>query len=108
MKEWRSFLAQETKKRISVICYEASAQTLKLEMNAEACPTLRVVDTGQGIPANERQNVLRRLYRLVKSRTTPGSGPGLSMVKAIGDLHGASVVLSDNRTGLIVTIVLPV
>ena len=77
-------------------------------MNAEACPTLSVVDTGQGIPAIERENVLRLLYRLENSRTTPGSGPGLSMVKAIADLHGASVDLSDNRPCLIVTIVLPV
>jgi hypothetical protein len=49
--------------------------------------------------------VFRRLYRLERSRTTPGSGLGLSMVSAIADLHGASVKLDDNRPGLIVSVI---
>ncbi len=48
-----------------------------------------------GIPEAERENVFRRLYRLGKSRTTPGNGLGLSLVKAIADLHGATIVLGD-------------
>ena len=54
-----------------------------------------VSDTGPGIPAAERENVQRRLYRLEKSRTTPGSGLGLSLVRAIADLHQAVVTLRD-------------
>ena len=61
---------------------------------------LCVADTGPGIPASERENVFRRFYRLEASRTTPGSGLGLALVKAIADLHGASVELSDNHPGL--------
>lgn len=68
---------------------------------------LGVSDTGSGIPAHERDNVLRRLYRLEKSRTTPGSGLGLSMVKAISDLHGASLSLEDNEPGLRVVVRFP-
>lgn len=69
---------------------------------------LSVSDNGEGIPAEERDNVLRRLYRLEKSRTTPGSGLGLSMVKAISDLHGATLSLEDNEPGLAVVIRFPV
>lgn len=72
-----------------------------------AVTTLSVTDDGPGIPTSERTNVLRRLYRLEKSRTTPGSGLGLSLVKAIADLHGAQLVLSDNHPGLCVAINFP-
>ena len=70
-----------------------------------------IADTGAGIPEPERENVLRRLYRLEKSRTSPGSGLGLSLVRAIADLHQASLTLSDthvaNSTGLTVEISFP-
>lgn len=67
-------------------------------------PALCVADTGPGIPASEREKVFRRFYRLEASRTTPGSGLGLALVKAVADLHGASVELSDNHPGLRVTV----
>lgn len=69
---------------------------------------LSVSDNGDGIPVNERENVLRRLYRLEKSRTTPGSGLGLSMVKAIADVHAATLSLEDNEPGLLVVVGFPV
>lgn len=72
-----------------------------------ATTTLRVTDDGPGIPEDERAKVLRRLYRLEKSRSTPGSGLGLSLVKAVAELHGARLVLSDNQPGLCVTIEFP-
>jgi signal transduction histidine kinase len=59
-----------------------------------------LADDGPGIPADEREKVLRRLYRLDASRQTPGSGLGLSMVKAIADLHEATLDLEDNGPGL--------
>jgi len=66
--------------------------------------TATVADTGPGIPAGEREKVFRRLYRLDKSRTTSGSGLGLSLVRAIADLHGGSVILRNNNPGLRVDI----
>jgi signal transduction histidine kinase len=57
---------------------------------------LSVADTGPGIPEEERENVLRRFYRLDQSRGTPGSGLGLSLVAAVARLHGARLTLSDN------------
>jgi signal transduction histidine kinase len=66
-----------------------------------------VWDTGPGIPADERNNVFRRLYRLERARSTPGSGLGLSLVAAIADLHGASVELLDNGPGLRINVSFP-
>ncbi len=65
---------------------------------------LSVSDDGPGIPAEERERVFDRFYRLEKSRTTVGSGLGLSLVKAIAELHGAKVELLDNTPGLSVVI----
>ena len=65
---------------------------------------LTVRDNGPGIPAAERQNVLRRLYRLERSRTSEGSGLGLSLVSAICELHRAKLQLGDGGPGLVVTI----
>jgi signal transduction histidine kinase len=65
-----------------------------------------VSDNGPGIPSGERDNVFRRLYRLDKSRTTAGSGLGLSMVKAIADLHGADIAIDDNQPGVRISVVL--
>lgn len=61
---------------------------------------LQVSDDGPGIPAEEWDKVFRRFYRLEKSRTTPGNGLGLSMVRAIAELHGAAVTMNDNNPGL--------
>jgi signal transduction histidine kinase len=66
-----------------------------------------VADNGPGIPAQEREKVFQRLYRLDTSRTTPGSGLGLSLVRAIADLHGASIALEDRHPGLAVIIGFP-
>lgn len=65
---------------------------------------LRVSDTGQGIPQNDKDKVFERFYRVKKS-STPGSGLGLSMVKWVCDIHHAEIRLEDNTpTGLIATV----
>lgn len=66
-----------------------------------------ICDDGPGIAPVEREKVFQRLYRTEKSRTTPGSGLGLSLVRAIADLHGATLKLDDNHPGLKVRIAFP-
>jgi signal transduction histidine kinase len=60
-----------------------------------------VADTGPGIPADQREKVFERFHRLEASRSTPGSGLGLSLVKAVAALHGARITLEDNAPGLV-------
>lgn len=64
-------------------------------------------DDGPGIPAEERDKVFRRLYRLERARSTPGSGLGLTLAAAIAELHDARIVLKDNAPGLTVAISFP-
>ena len=73
--------------------------TLSLENNDKG-PRALVCDSGPGIPAQERQKVFERFYRLDASRSTPGSGLGLALVSAIASLHGIAVKLEDNMPGL--------
>lgn len=63
-------------------------------------PTLSVADRGPGIPPEECDAVLRRFYRLERSRSSPGIGLGLSLVAAVASVHRAAVELTDNGPGL--------
>ncbi len=68
---------------------------------------ITVADNGPGIPATEQQAVLQRFYRLEKSRTSPGSGLGLSLVAAVAKIHGITLQLKDNQPGLRVVLGFP-
>lgn len=65
-------------------------------------------DDGPGIPPAEHGKVFQRLYRVDKSRTTPGTGLGLSLVKAIADLHSATVELRNREPGLSLSVAFPI
>lgn len=82
---------------------------IRLECSRGADEALvRVIDSGPGIPPSERERVFDRLYRLERSRNTPGYGLGLSLVAAIAKLHHYAIELSDAQPGLCVTIHIPV
>jgi signal transduction histidine kinase len=74
---------------------------------AETGWRLAVADAGPGIPLDERGRVFERLYRLDASRHTPGLGLGLSLVKAVVDLHHGTIRVEDNRPGTRIVIALP-
>jgi signal transduction histidine kinase len=63
-------------------------------------PRIEITDSGPGVPLEERDAVMKRFYRSERTRTTPGSGLGLSVVTAIVRLHGFDVWLDDARPGL--------
>ena len=66
-----------------------------------------VTDDGPGIPEEARANVRRRFVRLDQSRSTPGSGLGLSLADAVAGLHDGELVLDDNAPGLRAILELP-
>jgi signal transduction histidine kinase len=60
---------------------------------------ISIRDDGWGIPQQERDKVFQRFYRRDISRSSPGHGLGLSLVAAIADAHGGSVIIRDPSEG---------
>lgn len=68
---------------------------------------LRVADRGPGIDVQHRRRAIDRLVRLDNSRSSEGSGLGLSIVAAAVRAHKGELVLQDNLPGLSAVIRLP-
>ncbi len=60
---------------------------------------ITVEDSGPGIPAEERQTVLKRFYRSEEGHKHAGFGLGLSIVAAIVDLHGFGLEVGESELG---------
>ncbi len=74
---------------------------------ADGRAVLEVADSGPGIRESDRDKVLDRFVRLEPSRSTPGNGLGLSLVRAVARRHHGTVSLGDNQPGLKVRLELP-
>lgn len=61
-------------------------------------------DSGPGVNKSEHDKVFQRFYRADASRSTTGSGLGLSLVKAVATIHKISIDLIDNKPGLCVVL----
>lgn len=102
----RQLLAQGLANLVdNAIKYTPEGGRIGLRVSSSGGETrLEVRDSGPGIPEGDRARVLERFVRLDSSRTTPGSGLGLSLVAAVAKLHGASLTLGDNAPGLSVVL----
>ncbi len=71
-----------------------------IHVRIAASPSLAITvsDSGPGIPAAERETVLRRFHRL-DHHGQPGSGLGLPIVVRIAELHGAQLQLAESASG---------
>jgi signal transduction histidine kinase len=72
---------------------------------------IQVADSGVGIPPEDQARLFDRLYRASSATENhvPGTGLGLTIVKAIVEAHGGSVsVASTPSEGSTFTISLPV
>ncbi|MEZ5857369.1 MAG: HAMP domain-containing sensor histidine kinase [Hyphomicrobiaceae bacterium] len=65
---------------------------------------LSFADDGPGVPSKELQRIFQRFYRLETSRTTAGTGLGLSLVSAVVRAHGGRIAARDNHPGLRINI----
>jgi hypothetical protein len=69
---------------------------------AEAGPGgigIGVADDGPGLPEADRRRAGERFFRADTARATPGSGLGLSLVRAVAQLHGGELRLGDTEPG---------
>lgn len=72
--------------------------------------TIRVSDTGAGIPSQDIPYIFQRFFQSAKTAgKQEGTGIGLYLVKTYTELHGGKVsLISEENVGTTVTITLPI
>lgn len=83
----------------NAIRYGGPGGTVTVETRATATGTeLSVADTGPGIAPDERERVFERFRRL-EGTGEFGSGLGLSIVRKVADIHGATIEVGSGPGG---------
>ena len=79
--------------------------TVRVELKqTPSGPQIDVVDTGPGVPTNERHAVMQRFYRGEQTRHIAGSGLGLSVVSAVMRVHDFTARIGGGELGTRVTV----
>jgi signal transduction histidine kinase len=92
----------------NAIKYAPAASRIEIELQADAdAAVLSLSDEGPGIAPDQRERVFDRFVRLESHRGTPGSGLGLSVVRAIAIRHRADIRLESGASGLRIVIRFP-
>ncbi|GGY44650.1 ATP-binding protein [Parvularcula lutaonensis] len=99
------------KRALSNLCSNAFAHATRVRLEghrAGGSVILTVDDDGPGIAKEDRDRALQPFERLDSSRSSPGSGLGLSIVQDIVRNHGGRLTLGESPLGgLRATISLP-
>ncbi len=78
----------------NALLYTPNGGKVKVQVKNGDPVTLRVLDTGAGIPAEERGKVFERFYR-IDGTTGSGSGLGLSIVQEVANAHNARISIDS-------------
>jgi two-component system sensor histidine kinase TctE len=87
-------------------CPETGEIELELEFDSD-CLTIRVTDSGQGIPEDVRERVFNRFFRL-SDDASGGCGLGLAIVRQVAEAHGGSAGVAERGQGTALEIRVPV
>ncbi|GAQ53767.1 sensor histidine kinase [Streptomyces acidiscabies] len=86
-----------------------TAVSVEVRVEGElAC--VRVADEGPGVPAEDRERVFDRFYRIDKARSRDrgGSGLGLSVARSLVRAHGGTIRLTEEGGRTVFVVELPV
>jgi signal transduction histidine kinase len=82
--------------------------TVKVALAApEGAIVASVSDNGVGIPEAEQPRLFERFFRTTATRDVPGTGLGLTIVRAIVEAHGGTIECSSGSNGTTFTFTLP-
>lgn len=104
-----SDLAELTSNLIeNAVIYTQQGGNVTVRVSNGDAVRLMVQDNGPGIPAEEKEKVFERFYRVLGT-VAPGSGLGLPIVKEIATAHKATVEITDclSGKGTTVTVTFP-
>jgi len=105
-----AFLLTEMMRNLidNAIRYTEHGGEVTLRVAAEPAAELTIEDNGPGIPADEREQVFERFYRVLGS-DSDGSGLGLAIVSEIVQAHGAGITLGEvpGKSGVKVAVRFP-
>jgi two-component system sensor histidine kinase KdpD len=76
--------------------------------NAPGTVVLRVEDEGPGLPPGDEERIFDKFYRAEREGAVTGSGLGLSICRAIAQMHGGSIIAANRPSaGAAFTVTLP-
>jgi len=85
----------------NAIKFSPSNSTIQLHaINDKSRVIVLIEDEGPGIPSAEKEKVFQHFYRGDSSRSAPGNGLGLSLVRAVAEQHQATITLENIGPGL--------
>jgi heavy metal sensor kinase len=94
----------------NAIKYSPDGASIRVAVSAQDhTAVIEVVDSGPGIPAEHRDRIFDRFYRVDKARSRHlgGAGLGLSIARSAVELHGGSISLESSERGSTFRIQLP-
>lgn len=95
----------------NAIKYGAEGKRIRVRVHAEEeTVTVRVVNYGRVIPANELPYIFDKFYRVEQSRSskTGGTGLGLAIAKNVVDMHNGTISVTSDLNGTQFIVTLPV
>ena len=95
----------------NAIKYGAEGKRIRVRIHAEEeTVTVRVINYGRVIPADELPLIFEKFYRTEKSRSssTGGTGLGLAIARNITEMHGGTISVTSDLSGTAFIVTLPV
>jgi two-component system sensor histidine kinase KdpD len=83
----------------NAVIYTPANSTIIIKADcADTRCIIMVEDNGKGFPADEREKVFEKFYRLKYSKTG-GTGLGLSIAKGFVEAHNGTITLENSSSG---------